>query len=67
VDVPLKDVITVLISGLSLLLSGYAIWVAQFNRGHLKMTQPTLRLHETGVSKRAPEDISENLPVHHGD
>lgn len=41
-DVPLKDVITILISVASLLLSGYAIWVAQFNHGRLKMTQPTL-------------------------
>ena len=35
-DVPLKDVITILISVASLLLSGYAIWVAQFNHGRLK-------------------------------
>lgn len=41
-DVPLKDVITILISVASLLLSGYAIWVAQFDHGRLKMTQPTL-------------------------
>jgi hypothetical protein len=38
--------ITVLLSGLlsgaSLLLSCFALWIAQFNRGRLKMTQPTL-------------------------
>ncbi len=41
--------ITVLVSGLSLAISGvsfllasFALWVAQFNRGRLKMTQPTL-------------------------
>jgi len=42
VDVPLKDAIATSISVASLLLSGYAIFVAQFNRGRLKMTQPTL-------------------------
>lgn len=41
-DVPLKDVAPILISAASLFLSGYAIWVAQFNHGRLKMTQPTL-------------------------
>ena len=41
-DIPLKDVVTILISVASLLLSGYAIWVAQFSHGSLKMTQPTL-------------------------
>ncbi|MGA2433907.1 MAG: hypothetical protein ABSG25_01335 [Bryobacteraceae bacterium] len=39
---PLTDVIPILISVASLLLSGYAIWVAQFNHGRLKTTQPTL-------------------------
>jgi len=41
-DVPMKDAIAILISAASLLLSAYAIFVAQFNRGRLKMTQPTL-------------------------
>ena len=34
----LRDAATVL----ALLVSGYALWVTQFNRGRLKMTQPTL-------------------------
>lgn len=38
----IKDFLTIGISCVSLLLSGYAIWVAQFNRGRLKMTRPTL-------------------------
>lgn len=42
ITLPLKDIITVLLSVASFLLSGYALWVAQFNRGRLKMTQPTL-------------------------
>jgi hypothetical protein len=41
-DILLKDAIAIVISVASLLLSSYAIWVAQFNRGRLKMTQPTL-------------------------
>ena len=41
-EIPLKDAIALLISVASLLLSGYAIWVTQFNHGRLKMTQPTL-------------------------
>jgi len=42
VGVPLKDVITVVISCASLVLSAYAIWVTQFKHGRLRMTQPTL-------------------------
>ncbi|MFZ0631680.1 MAG: hypothetical protein WA399_03120 [Acidobacteriaceae bacterium] len=38
----LKDLITISISLLSLLLSAYAVWVAQFNHGRLRMTRPTL-------------------------
>lgn len=38
----LKDVVTTLISVLSLCLSAYAFWVVQFRHGKLKMTQPTL-------------------------
>lgn len=38
----LKDVLTIGISGVSLAVSIYAVWVAQFNRGRLKMTRPTL-------------------------
>jgi hypothetical protein len=34
--------ITIAISVASLLLSVYALWVVQFRRGRLKMTQPTL-------------------------
>jgi hypothetical protein len=41
-DVSLKDVITTSMSVASLLLSGYALWLVQFNHGRLKMTQPTL-------------------------
>ncbi len=37
-----KDAIAILLSGASFVLSGYALWVAQFNRGRVKMTQPTL-------------------------
>jgi hypothetical protein len=37
-----KDIITILISVASLVLSGYALWVVQFKHGRLKMTQPTL-------------------------
>lgn len=36
------SIITVLMSAASFVLSGYALWVAQFNHGRLKMTQPTL-------------------------
>jgi hypothetical protein len=51
VDIPLKDAIAIVISVASLLLSGYAIWAAQFNRGRLKMTQPTLlALPTTGIA-----------------
>lgn len=39
---PLKDIITLLLSAASLLLSGYALWVVQFKHGQLKMTRPTL-------------------------
>jgi len=38
----MKDVITTAISVVSLLFSGYALWVVQFNHGRLSMTQPTL-------------------------
>lgn len=41
-SIPLKELVPVLISVTSLLLSGYAIWLAQFNRGRLRMTRPTL-------------------------
>ena len=34
--------ISLLISGASFLLSAYALWVAQFNRGSLRMTRPTM-------------------------
>src|SRR5689334_23178870 len=36
------SIITVSMSAASFGLSGYALWVAQFNHGRLKMTQPTL-------------------------
>jgi hypothetical protein len=42
VDASLKDAATTSISVASVLLSGYAIWLVQFNHGRLKMTQPTL-------------------------
>ena len=38
----LKDFLTVGISLVSLFVSAYAVWVAQFNRGRLQMTRPTL-------------------------
>lgn len=38
----IKDVLSVVMSGISLAVSIYAVWVAQFNRGRLKMTRPTL-------------------------
>jgi len=41
-DVTAKDIITISISVASLALSGFALWLVQFNRGRLKMTQPTL-------------------------
>jgi hypothetical protein len=42
VNPSLKDFITISVSLLSLLLSAYAVWVAQFNHGRLRMTRPTL-------------------------
>ena len=38
ITLALKDIVTVLLSGASFLLSGYALWVAQFNQGRLEMT-----------------------------
>ena len=38
----LKDFLTIGISVVSLVVSAYAVWVAQFNRGRLQMTRPTL-------------------------
>lgn len=42
ITLQLKDIITMLLSVASFFLSGFALWIAQFNRGKLKMTQPTL-------------------------
>jgi hypothetical protein len=42
VNPSLKDLFTISISVLSLLLSAYAVWVTQFNHGRLRMTRPTL-------------------------
>ena len=41
-DVTAKDIVTISISVASLALSGFALWLVQFNRGRLKMMQPTL-------------------------
>ena len=38
----LKDFLTIGISIVSLCVSAYAVWIAQFNRGRLQMTRPTL-------------------------
>ena len=35
-DVAVKDIITISISVASLALSGFALWLVQFNRGRLK-------------------------------
>jgi hypothetical protein len=42
VSIPIRDVLPLVISVASLLLSAYAIWVTQFNHGRLKMTRPSL-------------------------
>lgn len=35
-----KDVISLLLSGVSVVVSAYTFWLVQFNRGTLKMTRP---------------------------
>lgn len=36
-----KDAISLLLSGVSVVISAYTFWLVQFNRGKLKMTRPT--------------------------
>ena len=54
-SLPLKDIVTLLMSVASLLLSCYALWVAQFNRGRLKMTQPNLVCLMRDMPRGAPK------------
>jgi hypothetical protein len=42
VNPSLKDILTIGISVVSPLVSAYAVWVAQFSRGRLRMTRPRL-------------------------
>ncbi|WP_226382993.1 MULTISPECIES: hypothetical protein [Burkholderia] len=37
----LKDIFTLVLSGVSVVVSAYTFWLVQFNRGKLKMTRPT--------------------------
>ncbi len=50
-----KDFFTVLLSSASFILAGYALWVAQFNRGRLKMTRPTLVCLKLEFHDRLPK------------
>jgi hypothetical protein len=50
-----KDAFAILISCASFVLSGYALWVAQFNHGRLKMTQPTLLCMMRELPRQTPK------------
>jgi len=49
------NITALVVSVASLILSGYALWVAQFNRGRLKMTQPTLLCMKRELPKQTPK------------
>lgn len=50
-----KDIITILLSGASFVLSVYTLWVAQFSRGRLRMTQPNLLCLKLELRERLPK------------
>jgi hypothetical protein len=39
--VEIKDIIALVLSGVSVIVSAYTFWLVQFNRGKLQMTRPT--------------------------
>lgn len=54
-DISAKDVVTLSISGIALIISSIALWVAQFNKGQLQMTQPTLLCMKRETPKGTPK------------